>query len=543
MNRTYEQFLRQAAITESHFAGALNFREFIRAAYEYAELIWENPMHFDFVDHGIEHAFHGKVDQLSNLERAVLTVAALIHDTGMQWDKYVPPNERMGPEQARKRHVQIGMQLLELSVTGENPSIPSLAGYPGYHSLFGYAGRIGFAHSGEDTWAWIVEQPIDDWGLDGQSLRFKLLSGALRLADEIDNGSSRIKEFQRLFGSALDDDTLAHWAACYYIEDVRVASAATGLLIEVHPRVPESSTADEASDILFLVDEYRIRRMEEECRRVTPFLRTRNTTAPLAEPRRVSPRKTLVSAPPERLRVLIRKKRAERVAQQVGASESQHVTIIAERDDHLRAACHEMQKAEAAGTLYSTRHVALRSGWHCSRYYQFARLLGEGPYLDLVTRGASSIYDSENFTYIIGIGTAGAQLASRLALNLGARFAYTFDLVSAAAEPGLRSGHTLYETEVELEPNSRMLIVDDIVGKGSSLAETITRIRSFANPPVYLRALCLISTGDAAEFSELAVKPPLDALMRVSGVDYWREGDDGYCSVCRLQGSIVIRER
>jgi orotate phosphoribosyltransferase len=202
-----------------------------------------------------------------------------------------------------------------------------------------------------------------------------------------------------------------------------------------------------------------------------------------------------------------------------------------------------MRRAGAAGTLFSARHVALRTGWHCSRYYQFSRLLGEGEFLDNLAAGLSALYGNDKFTYLVGIGTAGAQIASRLSLLLGTRFSYTFAAGTAAAEPGLRSGTTEYERELSPPPAARVLIVDDIVGKGTALAEIVARLEQDVNKPVLLQAFSLIATGDASELASIGEEVELQALAIATEVEYWPEGDDAFCDMCRGQKDIVARER
>ncbi len=555
--REVEDFLRQTALVDPRFIGSVDFREFIAGAFTYAEAIWQNPVHLDYVDHGLEHSYHAlrkarlildqvlrKYDgeELSDLERAILTVAALVHDTGMQWDKYVTKKERQGVDKSRHNHVANSHTMIELAMAPESKSIPSIAHLTAYHSFFGSAARIGMAHSGPAVWKQLTELQEDDWGISGQPLRFKLLAAAFRLADEIDNAFTRILDPSRLEGDALEAATLAHWDACYYIEDVRIANAATGLIIEIFPRLPLDGPPDLDDEIIYLIDTFRMRRIHEECARVVPFLRTSKTSPPLAEPRRVQARRRAVGAPPKRVRELIRSMRtAESVTELATPEPARRTNVIGAADESLKKACKEMEKAEAAGTLYSAGHVALRSGWHCSRYYQFSRLLGDGPFLDLVTQGLSSVYRSENFACVIGIGTAGAQLASRLALTLGARFAYTFGSAPAAAEPGLHSGPTDYELAIDLDSNARVLIVDDIIGKGTSLTETIARLRLFE--PAYIRAFCVIATSDAAEMEAFGDSVQIDALALIPGVGYWSEDVNGFCQVCPSESHRTIRER
>src|ERR1041384_601628 len=100
--RSGQEFLHQAALRDPRFAGALDLSQFVLEGYRYASQIWINPVHIDFVDHGINHSFqalrksklilqqavNAQEGPLSDYELAVLAVATLVHDTGMQWDKY-----------------------------------------------------------------------------------------------------------------------------------------------------------------------------------------------------------------------------------------------------------------------------------------------------------------------------------------------------------------------------------------------------------------------------------------------------------------------
>lgn len=556
--RSADDFVKQAEM-DNPIQPPLHLDRMIREAYAFAEKVWRNAAHDDFVDHGVDHAYndlrkafrilrvvlapHGVNERLSNLERAVLACAALFHDIGMQWSLFAPHAERLSLEHARRDHIPNGRRLLEWSMRGENDSVPSLMHVPEFHSTYGYAMLVGLSHSGETEWKSLTEStpPGDDWGPQDTKLRLKLLAAAFRLADEIDNSHDRIISPERLLGENLDADTCAHWCACNYIRDVRVGPPGAGLVIDVVPRVPLSSP-DDASYIIELLEDYRLRRMREEAKRVAPFLRVGDSPKVLWEVRRTDSFLEEIDALPERVRALIESRRADRAAQERLARPEQVVVQPVELNETLQAARDILRKEHGGGDRLSrSQHIALRSGYHCNRYYFFDQFLGDTEFLEVLTRGLVEYYQEKGITLVVGVGTAGTLIAAALSAKLGARLSYTFAQVREAPRTAT-AAHSELDVEVDVMAGDVVLVVDDIIGMGTALTDVVFRLRGVAGAELSITAFALLRTArQPAQEDELADVETL-ALHEASGVEYWNEGADRRCEMCREDSDDPLRE-
>ncbi|MBX3134561.1 MAG: phosphoribosyltransferase [Gemmatimonadaceae bacterium] len=555
--RQREDFVNQAGVSNPHMPGGIHLNRWIEFAYDYSASIWATPMHTQFVDHGLSHSYsvlrrallilgkvlsgHPREQQLSDLERATLAVAALIHDTGMQWDHYEPTSTRLGLEESRRRHAPNCISLIRRALaSAPGDGIPTLRHALPYNSLFGTAAKIGAAHSGDETWNAVVSLAEDDVGLQDFPLRAKLLAAALRLADEIDNDYSRINDYSRLTSDALDDLTLSHWAACYYIHDVRIdATAGVGILL--FPRFPDAAKEDEIDGIRFLIDHYRVRRMREEAERVKPFLRVGQNRPALVDVRIADHRLHAIEHFPVRLRTYISSMRRQQAATPQGPAT--RASTIAGSNSFLSRAANKISECEASGRLLdSAAHTALRTGWHCNRYYRFGNLLGDGQFLSDLGRGAAEHYRNVGIERVIGVGTCGAQMASIIGLSLRVPFTYTFASSSAAAEPGTQSATTDYEMDLGDATPARVLVVDDLVGTGSAAAETVLRLRARGGPAPVVHIFALLLAGDAEALFRDVDDISVDVLSTARDISYWEEGSDGHCDVCRSAEVFVERE-
>jgi orotate phosphoribosyltransferase len=526
--------------------------------------MWRNPRLYDFVDHGLSHSFSdlikateilkflspdgytgGPYSRLSNLEKSVLGIAALVHDVGMQYEK-CPAHDAapLTKEEIRKRHPELGFDMLSEAIEGKfsGRGGPNLPGDAGDAWILEIAGTIGFAHSGDTFWNQLAENHWDDVGSAGDLLRPRLLAGAVRLADEIDNAYPRVQEFNRWTASGVSDLTKAHWAACYYIQDVRIKVPGSGaVVIEVRWRVPRDSPKEEIALIRALLHDFRRIRMEQEAAKVESWLRPRED-APNAVVRITfgeEPMPARISRMPESVLAFIR----ENVVS-IPALKPLPPPIIHQIDlnPYLLSAREALFRANSSQVMWTPDHVALRTGWHSSRYYQCRQLLTEASLMDQLTLGLAELYRPRGFTDILAVGSSGIRLGSVLALALGCRFQFTFSQRDIKSGLSSQAGYTPYETDIEFSSESRVLIVDDIIGVGSVVSEIYARLQALPETPSYVRVFCLLSLGREKVQLDETEQYEVDYLLDEPSVEYWKEDEDHYCEECRGRGWIVDRE-
>lgn len=539
--------------------GNVDLDQTIRSVYAFAQKVWEGVLLTDFVDHGINHSFVGFANalkileavlrgcggdsRLSDLEKAVLAIAALVHDVGMQWNKY-SSTAALDHEQLRKQHVPNGEQCLALALRGElsERGGPDLDNLLDATWLIDIAGIVGFAHSGDHVWSKLEEDIFEEYGTGEQRLRVRLLAAAFRLADEIDNSHLRILDANRLGTSSLSDEANAHWSACYFIHDVRVAQPAAGVAIEVIVRVPRSAEQIEREEISELIANFRIEKMRKEYRKVRPFLKTKGYEPALVE-FSVSgpPREQEIRHLPDGVSSLIRDVRRAAQAQAASAP-SRRTESVANKNGKLRAVASELHRENDRQRIWSAQHTALRSGWHTNRYYQLSDLLSEDEAIRQLAGGLAEHYEPMGFDVVVGIGTTGARVGSLLAGCLGAQFQLTFSIADGAPRLGQRHAYEEFELEIVVPDSARVLLLDDIVGVGSALQEVARRLREGKSPPAFMHSFCILSLGNGPVEGLSELDLSVDVLLHEPAVSYWKEGEDGLCSECASEPTMVERE-
>ncbi len=244
------------------------------SVYDFVCAIWRSERLYKFVDHGIDHSFNVlkraleifervKIDNhdLSPYEKTILGIGSLIHDIGMQYEKYKIYNEDLIASQIRNSHVQIGYDMIQMTINGDFQKKyggPDLA-FQKHHTSFLYEGAlVGFSHSGNKYWDKLKESYYSCDTQAGQYRRLRLLAGLLRLGDELHCEFTRIPELNFLDSSLLDDEGKAHWSACHYTQDIKLASPGPGgVRFRMYWRVPEDAHDSEIEEILTLLQELR----------------------------------------------------------------------------------------------------------------------------------------------------------------------------------------------------------------------------------------------------------------------------------------------
>ena len=180
---------------------------------------------------------------------------------------------------------------------------------------------------------------------------------------------------------------------------------------------------------------------------------------------------------------------------------------------------------EAAGAL-RTGHFLLKSGRHSDRYLEkFAVLQYPALAVEIGRRLVASFIDREP-TLVVGPTTGGALLAAETARQLEAALGRT--VRGVFAEPmergarALRRGWPVAATE-------RVVLVDDILTTGASLAETVSAVRRAGAAPLVASVIVDRSTGP------VEIGCPIQSLGRIE-IASWTAAE---CAACEAGEPIV----
>jgi orotate phosphoribosyltransferase len=169
-----------------------------------------------------------------------------------------------------------------------------------------------------------------------------------------------------------------------------------------------------------------------------------------------------------------------------------------------------LEALEGAHALF-TGHFQLTSGRHSDRYVQCARVL-EDP--ALTTRLAEAIVDrigERQVDIVAAPAVGGIIIGFAVAQALGVRFIFS----------ERQDGEMVFRRGFEVPAGARVLVVEDVVTTGGSVAEVVSLVRRAGGDPVAVASI--IDRGGPKAF-DVELLP----LLRVE-VESW---DPAECALC-----------
>jgi orotate phosphoribosyltransferase len=194
-----------------------------------------------------------------------------------------------------------------------------------------------------------------------------------------------------------------------------------------------------------------------------------------------------------------------------------------ERLDLAAASIEEL--FEAAGAL-RRGHFLLKSGRHSDRYLEkFAVLQYPSMAVEIGRRLADALAPHDP-TLVVGPTTGGVLLAFETARQLEARLGRT--VRGVFAEPVERGVRAL-RRGWPVSSDERVVLVDDILTTGASLAETASAVRAAGAEPLAVAVIVDRSTGP------VEVGSPITSLGRIE-IASWDAAD---CPLCASGDPLV----
>lgn len=167
-----------------------------------------------------------------------------------------------------------------------------------------------------------------------------------------------------------------------------------------------------------------------------------------------------------------------------------------------------------------TGHFRLTSGKHSNRYFQCAQVLQHPKYTGMLCQELSKRFMDQNVQTVIGPAMGGIVVSYEVGRALGVRSIFT----------ERENGKMALRRNFNIEPGERVLVVEDVITTGGSVAEVIEVVKNLGGEVVGVGVLVDRSNGKA----NLGV--PTEALLTVTVETY--EPDN--CPLC-AQGIPAVK--
>ncbi len=555
--------------TSKNFTDLLNLKDekfsnisidgILISTFDFANQIWDNPLLYKYLDHGIEHSYvltskaldiFNKISYgdkiLSPIERLILGIGALIHDIGMQYNKYPIDGVEEDPSYVRKHHVELGYDMIRSTLEGkfndERSGPPFLL--EDIHKTFLYYGALaGFSHSGRIYWDRLKGSAYSEKKEGGmQTLRLRLIAALIRLADEIHCEYTRVPDLNYIESPLLSETSRAHWTACYYTQEIKITSpGSAGLRMVMNWRVPENISETELQLIRTLLQDLREIKINDESELIKDFLLLDEKSEPYLLEFKISeePEYLPIKPLPENVKsFIVQSLRPYQFGSKYPETGSNIKELnISPNLDRLKSIAQNFYLT-AKGTR--TGHFRLNTGWHINKYLNCRRLCGDSLFVHELCHELSSYYSRLNITDVLSIGTSAIRIGSFLSFLMGARFSYTFGKVKIESSITKDDDYTDYELELATFDGGKILIVDDILGVGSVIDETIKQLNKLPNPPDNIRLFTIYRLGDVAHYIDIPSNVEIDYLSWFPDVEYLKEDPaTGTCEFCENNSKTI----
>jgi len=550
-------------------------------AYDAAAEIWSGVDAWIYTEHGTEHSLRvvqhfmalNTKYEWSDYEKVVFALAALVHDIGMQYNKWggaqtdderricdvlntAPPP--LDWNEVRKQHVVHGEALAKLEVDGKRSwKLPKAfcTTTEGARTLFYHACLVAFAHGGGSQWDDFKDESKGDYASDrpcpfgGRDYSLRSLAGVLRFCDELDGRYVRIKQPDELFRSDLPRDSKLHWLACLYTEAVTTEVTKEGVVdVQVRVRLPRERTDQVERDIYKLLNRMRIKRINDTGKLVDEMFNAARAkpTWQLVTGARFAPNKvttfphTLTKEIAELLRdqdnILDEKspapprhskgKSGRRAAAGRDSIEVQPFAAL----PNLVTDDSDVQKRMVDWVRLNQQpgHFSLVRG-ACTDVLIYVR--GVVAQTDLVRDMASWILRrtrGRQFAKVIGVGTSALPVVVRVAFASGAPMTYMSHLMQEDSRPGL---HSLGEmADFDGIGGGSVLVVDSLVARGRTADYVVRQLMDRGMPPNRIVYVSLIRLTSAKLLRKVRGVSYL-SVCDVPDVHFW--SDKKTCPSCR----------
>jgi len=553
-----DEFLKLLNLNKDKKFGSIDLEAVVRNTYSFVKNIWSSGQKLDkFTDHGIRHSYKTLENALkiadriivryplNGLEKTILAVACLIHDIGMQCKKY-NKWEDLDPDEIRRSHCRIGLEMFKRILEGDSEDLPSLAidnSELVKPVILEKAMNVAFSHcsmdrKAQELWAKLKNQPIT-----GIPCRLKLLAGLLRLGDELDMCFDRIPEVNRIGSSTLPVESKAHWVCCYYITNVKIESGAGGkgsMRVSIDWWAPNNK--DQIDKIRKLIIEKRIHHFNEEIRLINSYLKEQDSIpepilAEIKELPEPEINESILELPKDVEDHLTRDLYPYTFSKKTVEIPKNLIEINESSFDWVKSKSHEFISLNK-GVIPA--HYVLKTGFHTNKYIKCRDLICDNDFTLELAKALKEKFSREfKPTRVVSIGTTAIRIGSLLSIFLEVPFSYAVGEVEIALDEFPPSpSFDKYEKVILISREDKLLIIDDILGMGNVFNKIIKQLKNLDIKENDIVFFYIYSLGHEKKFTKEYPHVKIFFLNSFPDINYWQEKEDGTCKICKSRTEI-----
>ncbi len=559
-----------------------NPAHFFSLLLESVSTIWEDTDLSNYTNHNIKHSLRiisifKKLDPIYewiNYEKFIFAVAAIIHDIGMQYNKWAPekeayphfPKPPLNQKEIRVQHPELGFMLIrqqikECKAMKFPPQLCDLS-ITGHKNSLHHAAHIAYAHSGTTSLDKLAQEKtiLYERKFDDGKYRPGLLAGILRLCDELDGSYIRIDHPSEIFTWKVDHISTPHWLACLFIESVDVNIVEQVIEINLNWQVPEGSTKEINQEIKTFIDKFRVAKINNEIETIKSFF----TSCEKLQYIKQVYIKPLPNEPliyfgfnfDRRLLSLFEKgykvrdkpssdKRAESLSDNKKETTKSLISVEIEKEP--------LSLEESLRLWYEQNrdpgHFELeKQEEHTDTYLNCRTLVSDQKLLNSIADKIYKTHKENQIQCVLSVGTSAIPLGVILSYRF--RCSATFTVSKSKVELEKHQNNENSESDatvqnynlVEIKPiysdNDNILIIDDVISGGTVAGEVLDLLLDNEKTPGKVWHHSIFRLGNRKYLRDERVVDYY-YIMHIPEVMY---SDESNCPLCKL-GVKLVRER
>jgi orotate phosphoribosyltransferase len=503
--------------------------EYLRAVWSFAWYIWDEVEERHYTNHDTYHSRNivahfldlNRLYEWSPYEKMVFAASALIHDIGMQYNRWAPHvnpprrKRKLSEDQVREQHVDLAAELLFGYIYKDwrlSFPVPCPKHNQSQVAALDRAVYIACAHHGD---AYLNKLAEDDqtWRsrpkFEGGRFRPRLLAGVLRLCDELDGNHNRLRANQQneILSWNISDETRRHWLACLFVESAEIVSVDASVAgITFNWQVPRHAPNKDFAPIRVLLGTMREAKLTTEIKRVDDFYKR------CGEEEHIRHFAIKFSKRPARFAFPLYEKIGKVVR---AAVEKRHSSLPRQlttnlvhdnvRDEALTEAIGASPEEGATGRSAETiedslrtwfadnampGHFELVSGEHTDTYLNCRSLISKQALLRRLATRISTTHQAHEIDVVLAVGTSAIPIAVNVAHRLSCAASFTMYSDRQYTRNITKEYHPI-ELEPTVTKGQTVLIIDDVISGGSVTKRVLDFLDSHGKTPkrVYHQAI------------------------------------------------------